>query len=66
MCLGGVGRAGGDAGRELGMKGLVSISTRLARAAPNFIYISIYYYLYIEQITITCAAPPIALTLVKS
>ena len=44
MCLGGVGRAGGDAGRELGMKGLVSISTRLARAAAQF-YISVFIYI---------------------
>jgi hypothetical protein len=55
MCLGGVGRAGGDAGRELGMKGLVSISTRLARAAPNLYIISIYY-IYIADYNYLCSA----------
>jgi hypothetical protein len=62
MCLGGVGRAGGDAGQELGMKGLALISTRLAHAAN--LYISIINIL--NKLYFTCAAPPMALTLVNS
>jgi len=63
MCLGGVGPAGGDAGRELGMKGLALISTRLARAAN--LYISIIINI-LNKLDFTCAAPPMALTLVNS